>query len=140
MDDRYHGDRQDYRDSSQGRYDYEGSYPSRSIYNEDDPSRRYGFEGSFGSHEARYQHQQPRGAGNFGDMPPPPPPPRGRVYGSFDLYEDRTLFPPPPPPRGHQAADEEEEDDPERRAYEAELQRVAADLDRVGFVSIVWKG
>lgn len=74
-----------------------------------------------------------RGAANF-EVPPPPPPRRSAQPDRFDPFEDRSLFPPPPPPRpqkSHEAGDGDDDDDPERRAFEAELRRVAADLDKV---------
>jgi glycine/D-amino acid oxidase-like deaminating enzyme len=78
-----------------------------------------------------------RGSVGF-EPPPPPPPPRRSALTSpdpFDPFEDRGLFP-PPPPRGSlraQGKAEDDHDDPERRAFDAELRRVAAELDKVGF-------
>lgn len=81
--------------------------------------------------------------------PPPPPPRRPGAFGppsapydglGFEPYEQ--LFPPPPPPRqppaaaqrgGRPAQQADEEDDPERRAFKEELEKLAADLEKVGF-------
>lgn len=77
-------------------------------------------------------------------VPPPPPPRRPGGLGpsfndGFDSYDQ--LFPPPPPPRQPPGAQrggkagahrEEEEDDPERRAFKEELEKLAADLEKVG--------
>eukprot|EP00882_Tetradesmus_deserticola_P006733 GHRQ01007086.1.p1 GENE.GHRQ01007086.1~~GHRQ01007086.1.p1 ORF type:complete len:427 (+),score=116.81 GHRQ01007086.1:83-1363(+) len=75
----------------------------------------------------------------------------------YDSYADRDLLPPPPPPRGGlgpaggapeaaagsvgaaaveaRAADSDEERDLEREEFEAELARVAAELERVSSAS-----
>ncbi len=69
---------------------------------------------------------------------PPGPPHHERYHdgpGGYDPYDERSLFPPPPPPRhphaGRNGEAGEEEVDPERLAFEAELARVAAELERV---------
>ena len=64
----------------------------------------------------------------------------GGFRGDYEAYEDRGLFPPPPPARqpppppkgGEPQQESEDEEDLERQAFEVELQRVAADLEKVG--------
>lgn len=92
------------------------------------PRRGYGSSGDAGGrYDSRYE---------------------GPAPGRYDAYDDHAMFPPPPPPpprtllmRGtmpgeHAAAasatrEGAEEADPERTAFEAELQRVADQLDKV---------
>eukprot|EP00195_Chlamydomonas_chlamydogama_P016482 CAMPEP_0202907676 /NCGR_PEP_ID=MMETSP1392-20130828/43468_1 /ASSEMBLY_ACC=CAM_ASM_000868 /TAXON_ID=225041 /ORGANISM="Chlamydomonas chlamydogama, Strain SAG 11-48b" /LENGTH=1511 /DNA_ID=CAMNT_0049596685 /DNA_START=73 /DNA_END=4608 /DNA_ORIENTATION=- len=124
------------------RYDYDAGYPPRHAL-DDEPGDFARRGGPYGGYDA-YGPPPYRG---HPDQPPPPPPRRGerfmppqfdrgeRYAGPYDPYDDRGLFPPPPPPRyqsrgeGPDAGDDEDED-LERKAFEAELARVAADLER----------
>ncbi|GAX74645.1 hypothetical protein CEUSTIGMA_g2093.t1 [Chlamydomonas eustigma] len=147
-DERFVGDRPvggwDYP-SGDRRYEYDGSFgQSRTVYDDDAREGRGkgGYSALGGGYDQGYSpslfgHRR----GSFGDQlpPPPPPPPRrpgthgidgGYHSGNNDLYDDRGLLPPPPPPRGSQMENVDDEDDPERRAFQAELRRVAADLER----------
>ena len=96
-----------------------------------------------------YDFSKPRGY----DAPQPPPPPgRRQQYPddryaepsydggrpTFDNFDDRPLFPPPPPPKAGAGARmpgpvdvEGDDEDPERKAFEEELARVAAELEKV---------
>jgi hypothetical protein len=79
----------------------------------------------------------------------------------YDSYTDRDLLPPPPPPRGGlgpagsvpeaagslgagaieaRVAESDEERDLEREEFEAELARVAAELERVSGAGFGWLG
>lgn len=51
--------------------------------------------------------------------------------GSYDVFSDRDLLPPPPPPRGAAAVESDEEVDLDRMEFEAELARVAAEMEKV---------
>lgn len=154
-DERYVGDRpteyvgrpawdQGYRDRP-ARYDYDLAFPPPRAAAVDDDydftrGRGYNYE-SYGSQGAPPPYD-----------PPPPPPRRSagpgdrfsdpydrpeKHEGRFDPYDDRTLFPPPPPPRQPpppvrdvQHSEQSEEEDPERAAFEAELERVAAEMEK----------
>lgn len=88
-----------------------------------------------------YPSRRDYGPGDSFDAPRHDAP---RFTGPYDPYADHDLLPPPPPPRappprGQDAAAEgkaagkvEEEDDidPEREAFEAELARVAAEMEK----------
>ena len=135
-DERFVGDRHGWSDR---RYDHEGSYGQHRGSGYDEEARDGRGRGGFGyggfDQGGGYSGPPPFHASASFDTPPPPPPPRRPVLAStsdaFDTFEDRSLFP-PPPPRPQRAQDPaDDEDDPERRAFEAELRRVAADLDKV---------
>ena len=160
-DDRFVGDRPGWDDrpgSGQyhnygppGHFGGGGGPYHRNSYEDDGRESGGRGHGSFG-HDQSGAFPTPHGGppfrGSYGDMPPPPPPPPPRRPNAtpadrFDPsgFEDRNLFPPPPPPKpattrgGGTDAAIDDDDDPERRAFEAELRRVAADLERV---SALW--
>jgi hypothetical protein len=151
-DERYVGDRgQEYgsrerwepRERTGYRYEDSGAPP---------PPPRGG--GAFDDHD--YDFAKPRGyeggRGAAFDAPQPPPPPgRRQQYDdryaepfydggrpTFDSFDDRPLFPPPPPPKSGAGAHnpgpvdgDGDEEDLERKAFEEELARVAAELEKV---------
>jgi hypothetical protein len=153
-DDRYAGGDRSW-DNRGDRREYDAAhYPRTGADEEQEYGRSRGYTGVYDApHHPRGSSDQP--------PPPPPrqggvrfPAPGGYDrydaagygggMGSYDRYaDDRPLFPPPPPPRlpppprgdsssgQQQGAGGEEDTDLERLAFEAELERVAAELEKV---------
>lgn len=137
---------QGYRDRPPPRYEYDPGYAAPRGPVDDDYDFTRGR--SFG-----YDSYGPPPQGGPPHEPPPPPPrrsiPLGEKYpeqvdrpekleaGRFDTFEVRSLFPPPPPPRQPPpppretaTSEQSDEEDPERAAFEAELERVTAEMKR----------
>lgn len=138
-------DEYDFRSGAGGDWPGPGaSWHEREAYYREREGRPFEPRG-YGSHDRFDPRSRPEG--RFADAPE-------RLHderpGGYDPYLDRDLLPPPPPraglgpagralgaeaaaaAAGSKAAESDDERDPEREAFEAELARVAAEIEKVG--------